>query len=97
LALWVKCETPMTNTLGDLVSKFDPDRRRGLNFHLAGSAPSYNGMSDTRHVHFGIDDGYLGEWDDRGKPWPSNSLISCLVVMDGELYAGIADADKTED
>lgn len=97
LALRVKCETPMTNTLGDLVSKFDPDNRRGLNFHIAGSAPSYNGMCDTRHVHFGIDDGYLSEWDDRGKPWPSNSLISCMVVLDGEMYVGIADADKTED
>jgi len=96
-SLRVKCATPMTNTLGDLVSKFDPDRRRGLNFHLAGSAPSYSSMSDTRHVHFGIDDGYLSEWADHGKPWPSNSLITCLVTFNGELYAGIADADKSPD
>lgn len=97
LALWVKCELPMTNTLGDLVSKFDPDARRGLNFHLAGSAPAYSGMSDARHVHFGIDDGYLGEWEDHGQPWPSNSLITAMVAYQGELYAGIADADATDD
>src|SRR5262245_33934327 len=25
LALWVRCETPLANTLGDLISKFDPE------------------------------------------------------------------------
>ncbi len=97
IALWVKPELPMTNSLGDLVSKFDPDRRRGLNFHLAGSAPGYNAMSDARHVHLGIDDGYLSEWTDHGKPVESNSLITCLVAYNGELYAGIADAEKPQD
>ena len=97
LALWAKCETPLRNTMGDLVSKFDPDRRQGWNFHIAGSAPAYNAMSDTRHVHFGIDDGYLTEWNDCGKPCPSNSHVPCLIVFNGDLYCGIADADKTED
>src|SRR5262245_53588992 len=97
LALWAKCEMPLTNTLGDMISKFDPQRRRGLNFYIAGSAPGYNGMSDTRHVHFGIDDSFLGQWDDHGKPWPSNSHVPCLIVFNGDLYCGIADADRTED
>src|SRR5262245_57243210 len=97
LALWVQCETPLSNTLGDLISKFDPERRRGWNFHVAGSAPGYNAMSDARHVHFGIDDGYLSDWDDRGRPWASNSHIPCLIVFNGDLYCGIADADKPQD
>src|SRR5207248_4048758 len=41
--------------------------------------------------------GYLGEWHDHGKPWASNSLISALVVFNGDLYCGIADADRAED
>ena len=97
LALWVKCEVPMRNTLGDLVNQFDAVTRRGFNLHLAGSSPAYSSMSDTRHVHFGIDDAYLSEWEDCGRPWPSNSLIPCLIVFDGELYSCIADADRTED
>lgn len=97
LALWVKCQTPMANTLGDLISKFDSTRRRGWNLNIAGSAPGYDAMSDTRHVHFGIDDGYLGEWEDHGKPWPSNSHIPCLIVFNGELYCSIADGERTED
>ncbi len=76
---------PLRNTLGDLVNQFDPIARRGFNLHLAGSSPAYSAMSDTRHVHFGIDDGYLGQWEDCGTPWPSNSLVTCLIVFDGQL------------
>lgn len=97
IALWVRCRTPFVSTLGDLVSKFDPEARRGINLHLSGSSPAYSAMCDTRHVHFGIDDGYLGAWTDHGKPWPSNSLIANLVAFSGELYAGIGDADRPED
>src|SRR5687767_6444811 len=76
LAMWVLCETPMASTLGDLLSKFDPAKRRGINLHVSGSSPAYSAMSDTRHVHFGIDDDYVSDWKDHGKPWPSNSLIA---------------------
>lgn len=97
LTAWVRCETPFRSTLGDLVSKFDPAARRGINLHVSGSSPAYSAMSDTRHVHFGIDDGHVSGWTDHGKPWPSNSLISALVAFNGELYCGIADADRPED
>jgi hypothetical protein len=97
LAMWVNCETPMASTLGDLLSKFDASKRRGINLHVSGSSPAYSAMSDTRHVHFGIDDDYLSEWKDHGKPWPSNSLIANLVAYQGELYCGIADAKEPRD
>ena len=97
LALWVQSKTPLTNTFGDVVSQFDPTTRRGFNLYLAGSSPAYSAMSDTCHVHFGIDDGYLGPWEDCGKPWPSNSLVTCLIVFHGDLYCGIADAQKPQD
>lgn len=97
ITAWVRCETPFASTLGDLVSKFDPAARRGINLHVSGSSPAYSAMSDTRHVHFGIDDGYLGKWQDHGKPCESNSLISNIVAYEGELYCGIADADRPED
>lgn len=97
LALWIRCQTPMTSTLGDLVNKFDSKARRGFNLHVAGSSPAYNAMSDTRHIHFGIDDGYVSDWEDHGKPWSSNSLITNLVTFEGALYCGIADADRPQD
>ncbi len=96
-ALWAKCARPMTGVFGDLLSKFDAERRCGFNFWVAGSHPGYQSMSDTRHVHFGVDDGYLGDWLDCGRPWPSNPLVTCLVAHGGELYAGLADAERPED
>ena len=97
VSVWVKPESKMTTVFGDILSKFDGAKRRGINFHIAGSSSGYTSMCDTRHVHFGIDDGYLSEWKDCGKPWPTNSLITNLVVFEGELYAGIADAARPED
>jgi hypothetical protein len=97
ISLWLRCPAPMDGIFGDILTKFDPTTRCGLNLYVAGSAPGYNAMSDTRHIHLGIDDGYLGPWEDCGKPWPSNSLISNLLVMDAELYASIADADDPTD
>lgn len=91
-AAWIRCQTPMTNVFGDIVSKFDSVGRSGLNLHVAGSSPAYSAMSDQRHVHFGIDDGHVGSWEDFGKPEPSNSHVTALITWQGELYAGIADA-----
>ncbi|MFN0050925.1 MAG: PVC-type heme-binding CxxCH protein, partial [Planctomycetales bacterium] len=87
----------MTSVFGDIVSKFDSQRRQGINFHIAGSSSAYNSMSDARYVHFGLDDGYLGEWQDCGKPCASNSLVTCLTEFEGELYCGIADAQDPND
>lgn len=97
LAMWVRCQTPMASTLGDLLGKFDRAARRGINLHVSGSSPAYSAMSDTRHVHFGVDDGYLSEWKDHGKPCASNALIANLVAYEGELYCGIADAKEPQD
>lgn len=97
ISLRLRCETPMKGVFGDPLSKFDAAARCGLNLSVAGSSPAYNGMSDTRHVHLGIDDGYLGSWEDCGRPWPSNPLIPCLIVFEGNLYAGLADAQNPMD
>jgi hypothetical protein len=96
VAVWVKPEATMTNVFGDILSKFDGAKRRGVNFHIAGSASGYSSMCDTRHVHFGIDDGYLGDWTDCGKPDQTNALITSLVVFEGQMYAGIAGADDPQ-
>jgi len=97
VAVWVRAEKPISSVLGDIFSKFDPEQRCGVNLQLRGSSPAYSGMSDARHVHFGIDDSYVGELVDCGKPWPSNSLVPVLIGYNGDLYAGISDADRPKD
>lgn len=93
----IRPHRPMRSVHGDLISKFDAEHRCGVNLWLSGSAPGYNSMSDTRHLHFGIDDGYLGPWEDCGRPWPSNPMVPTLVAYRGELYGGMADAERPED
>lgn len=92
LALWVNPRRPLVGIPGDLLSKWDAARRRGINLYLSGGSSAYSSICDSRHVHFGIDDAHAGPERDHGKPWASNSLISNLVVFQGRLYAGIADA-----
>ena len=95
-AAWIRCGDTMTHIFGDILSKFDPLGRTGLNLHVAGSSPAYSAMSDQRHIHFGIDDGYIGGWEDWGKPEPGNSNVTSLITWRGDLYAGIADAATPE-
>lgn len=92
ISVWVRPERPMRGVFGDILSKFDGERRCGLNLGVAGSSPAYNAMSDARHVHFGIDDGHVSAWEDCGRPWRGSSHVSCLITYEGELYGGIADA-----
>lgn len=94
---WIRCPAVMRGNFGEILGKFHGPARCGLTLCVAGSSPGYNAMSDTRHVHFGIDDAYLGPWEDCGKPWPSNALVSDLVVFEGALYAGISDAALPEE
>ena len=88
----VKFAAKLTTAYGEVISKFDTRRRKGFSIRIGGSAPGYSSVSDVRNVYASIDDAKLGAWQDHGKPWPSNTLISTLTVFRGKLYTGIADA-----
>lgn len=94
---WIKCAQPMRGIYGDVLSKFDAQRRCGLNLWVSGSSASYSSVGDSRHVHAGIDDAYFGEWTDHGMPAADNPLVPCLTVYRGELYAGVSDAARPQD
>jgi len=91
---WFRCPGPMRGAWGDLLSKFDAERRCGLNLWLGGSSGSYCSFGDNRHLHAGIDDGYLGAWRDHGHPGVGNPLVTLLAVHEGQLYAGMADSPQ---
>ena len=97
IALWVNLAEDLTSVIGDLLTKYDPDRRKGFNFGIKGSSPAYCSMSDAKNLHFGIDNAINGSWLDCGRPSKTNPLINTLTVYRGELYTGIADASKPED
>ena len=97
ISAWVRGAGDVETVGGDVLSKFDPEERRGLSLGVGGSSAGYSSVGDARHVRFGIDAGINGSWLDCGKPWSSNPLIGTLTVWKGDLYTGIADASKPED
>ncbi|HVF11354.1 MAG TPA: hypothetical protein VNA16_11145, partial [Abditibacteriaceae bacterium] len=97
ISAWIKCAKPMRGAFGDVLSKFDAERRCGLNLWINGGSACYGSLSDARHVHVGIDDGYMSGWKDCGRPGVENPLVTALTVYKGELYAGVADAPDAVD
>jgi hypothetical protein len=92
VSVWMKIPAPMTGVFGDILSKFDPANRCGINLYAAGSSGAYCSMGDSRHLHFGIDDGYWSGFQDCGRPLAGNSLVTALTAFAGELFCGTADA-----
>jgi hypothetical protein len=97
MALWVKAKEDVESPPGALINKFDWPLRRGFNLNLVSSSSGYSSVGDSRGVHFGIDNGISGSWQDCGRPWKTNPVITTLTVYKGQLYAGIGDASRSED
>lgn len=97
-SVWVNTDPLVDDTLGDILSWYDPRSRRGVTLNLKSSSGGYQSSGDDRHVYFGIDNGRLGEWQDCGRPSPTSNYVSnSLTVFDGHLYAAIVDAHEPAD
>lgn len=96
VALWVHTAETLDDVLGDLMSKYDPQQRRGFQFGLMNYAGVTCAQSNFRHLQFGIDDDRAAaEWTDCGRP--GNNLFVCaLAVHDGHLYAGTFETGADE-
>lgn len=97
LSAWVHTEKDLTDVLGDVISKFDPIRRKGFTLGLGASNAGYNSTSNARHVHFGIDADTAGHWTDCGRPGGKSHNSDALTVFEGNLYAGTCDAAEVND
>src|SRR5688572_29598670 len=49
---WIHTEKDLDDAVGDLFSKFDPARRRGVTLAVNSSASGYLSQSSDRHVYF---------------------------------------------
>src|SRR5262245_44463393 len=98
LSVWVHTEEDAEDIFGDVLSKFDAVKRKGLTLAIRAGGGGYNGPGTARQVCFGIDNSRTTEWQDCGRPsLTSNYVSNSLTVFDGHLYAGITDAAKPED
>ena len=88
IAVWVHTASDLTDVLGDLLSKYDPSTRTGLNLGLMNTVGATTAQPNRRQLFFGLDAGSPGvRWDDCGRPG-NNRMIWALTVFDGALYAG---------
>ncbi len=88
ITAWVHTDELLDDVLGDVVSKFDPSRRRGFQLSIKSNVGVTNTSSNYRHVHFGIDNSQLEtSWTDHGRPG-NNMYVFSLLVHQGQLYAG---------
>lgn len=95
LAVWAHTEERLDDVLGDLVSKYDPVARRGVNWCIKNGAGATNSQANYRNVQFGIDAGTEPKWSDCGRP--GNAVyVMALAVHAGELFAGTCEPGKDE-
>ncbi|MBI1789558.1 MAG: hypothetical protein HYR60_18650 [Acidobacteria bacterium] len=98
LCAWVHTEKDPQEVPGDILTKYDPVRRRGFNWSLQSSAGGYNSHGTDRQVFFGIDSGSAPGWEECGRPSPTSNYVSnSLTVFDGHLYAGTTDGATVAD
>jgi hypothetical protein len=82
---------------GDILSKFDPESRKGFNLTLVSNTSGYNSESDQRQLFLGIDNATTGEWVDCGRPGDKTNSTDALTVFNGDLYVGTVDAPDAAD
>lgn len=88
ISVWVYTDKNLRDTLGDIVSKYDPQKRKGFNFIIMNYAGVTSSQSNYRNVLLGIDNGRIDlQWTDCGRP--GNAVMPfALTVYEGGLYAG---------
>ena len=95
ISVHVHTDDVLDDIPGDILSKYDPDTRTGVNFGLANNAGVTAAQANYRHLHFGIDSGHTGEWIDCGRPG-NNLRVYSLCVFEGNLYAGTFETGADE-
>lgn len=92
LALWLKADA---GPGGDLVTRYDPAKRRGFHLTLKSNPGVTSNQPNWRHLQFGIDDHRDTEWTACGRPGQALFAFA-LAVHDGALYAGTCEPGRGE-
>lgn len=93
ITLWAKSDELSSTLTGDLVSQYDPQRRRGFHLTVKTNAGVTSSQPNWRHLQFGIDDNRTSPWQDCGRPG-STVLVFSMAVHNGHLYVGTCEPGK---
>ena len=86
ISVWARADAA-DRISGDLVSQYDPQKRRGFHLTLKSHPGVTASQANWRHLQFGIDDDKPGAWRDCGRP--GRALFAfAMATHEGALYAG---------
>jgi hypothetical protein len=92
---WINADAAVGDVPGDIVSQYDPKRRRGFHLSLKTNAGVTTTQANFRQLQFGIDNDRASEWIDCGRP--GNAILAfALAVHEGQLWAGTCEAGKDQ-
>ncbi|MDZ7617911.1 MAG: LamG-like jellyroll fold domain-containing protein [Patescibacteria group bacterium] len=95
VAVWMQSDEVADILSGDLVSQYDPAKRRGFHLTLKSNPGVTASQANWRHLQFGIDDDRASEWRDCGRP--GRALFAfALATHEGALYAGTCEPGKSD-
>jgi hypothetical protein len=95
VATWVHTAAELDDVLGDIVACYDPAARRGFTFGLVHNPGVATNQSNSRNVHFGIDNGREPTFTDCGRP--GNAVLAfAFAVFEGRLYAGTCEGGSDQ-
>ena len=93
LSARVYTERQVDDPIGDILSKYCPDQRRGFSLGFKRHSAACTSLANWRNVHFGIDAGHIDDaWTDCGQ-LGNAVFVMALAVHQGHLYAGTCEAD----
>lgn len=95
LAAWIYTEDKMDDVPGDVISRYDARRRRGLHLTLKTNAGVTTTQANFRNLQFGVDADRASKWVDCGRP--GNAVLAfALATHNGQLWAGTCEPGKDE-
>lgn len=86
ISVWARADAADRIT-GDLVSQYDPKKKRGFHLTLKSNLGVTSNAANWRHLQFGIDDDQPGAWRDCGRPGKALFAFA-MAAHEGCLYAG---------
>ncbi len=95
IAVWMQSDEVADVLSGDLVSQYDPAKRRGFHLTLKSNSGVTASQANWRHLQFGIDDDRALAWRDCGRPGQALFAFA-LATHEGALYAGTCEPGKSD-
>ena len=92
ISVWARADAADRVT-GDMLSQYDPQKRRGFHLTLKSSPGVTSNVANWRHLQFGIDDDKPGAWRDCGRPGKALFAFA-MATHEGALYAGTCEPDE---